>query len=89
MSHNVPPPHPDNVVQWVTVRLHQDGAVSTQGTIGDKKMAIHLLDIARDAIRGQVPEEGKLFIPNRDVEVMPSLPTRDMGNIPIGERGDP
>lgn len=83
------PPQPLDTIQWVTVRLHANGTISTQGTISDKAMAIHLLDQARDAIRRQVPDPGKIVIPGRDVDVMPSLPTRDMGDIPPAERGDP
>lgn len=83
------PPQPEDVVQWVTVRLHASGTISTLGTIGDKAMALHLLDQARDAIKRQVPDPGKIVVPSRDVDVMPSLATRDMGDIPIAQRGDP
>lgn len=83
------PPQPEDVVQWVTVRLHASGTISTLGTIADKAMALHLLDQARDAIKRQVPDPGKIVVPSRDVDVMPSLATRDMGDIPIAQRGDP
>lgn len=83
------PPQPDDVVAFVTVRLHATGWISTEGTIADKKMALHLLDQARDAIRRQVPDDKTIFIPSREVDVVPSIPTRDMGDIPLGERGDP
>lgn len=86
-----PPPQPLDVVAWVTVRLHQNGTISTSGTIGDKKMAVHLLDQARDAVKRQVPEPtpGGLIVPSRDVAVMPSVPTKDMAHIAPHERGDP
>jgi len=87
MSNQPPPPQPLDVVAWVTVRLHTNGAISTQGTIGDKSMALHLLDQASDAIRRQVSDAG-LVIPARDVSVMPSLPTRDIGDMAPNERGD-
>lgn len=85
------PPQPLDVVAWVTVRLHQSGTISTSGTVGDKKMALHLLDQAKDAIKGRVPDPtpAGLVIPGRDVAVMPSVPTRDVGDMAPGERGDP
>lgn len=83
------PPQPQDVIMYVTVRLHQDGAVSTLGHIADKRMALHLLDQARDTIKRQVPDDNAIMIPNRDVGVMPSLPTKDMAHIPRAERGDP
>jgi len=83
-----PPPKPLDCVAWVTVRLHAHGAISTQGTIADKTMALHLLDQARDAIRRQM-SDSPIVVPGRDVSVMPSVATRDMGEIPEAERGDP
>ncbi len=84
------PPQPLDVCAWVTVRLHANGQLSTSGTIGDKRMAIHLLEQAIDAIRRQVPDPEKaIVIPGRDVDVMPSIPTRDIGDMAPTERGDP
>lgn len=80
------PPQPLDVLQWVTVRLHADGAISTAGTVGDKKMALHLLAQARDAINAQVKD---LVIPNRDVDVAPALTTKALGSMKNTERGDP
>jgi hypothetical protein len=82
------PPQPDDVVQWVTIRLHADGAVSTSGTIADKKMALRLLDIARDAVKTQVQEYKSIVVPNREVDIAPVLPVKDMGYIPAHQRGD-
>lgn len=82
------PAQPLDVVQWVSVRLHADGSVSTTGTIGDKKMAMHLLDIARDAIKKQVADNKAIVVPNFEVEVMPSLPVKNLGDIPVHQRGD-
>jgi hypothetical protein len=82
------PEQPLDVVAWVTVRLHTNGMLSTQGTIGDKAMAMHLLDQAKDALRGQ-PDAPRVIVPNRDVDVMPSLPTRDLGDMGAHERGEP
>ena len=83
------PPQPLDTVAFVTVRLHASGAISTSGTIADKAMALHLLDQARDAIKRQVPDAGALIVPSRDVEVMPSLPVREWGDMSAHERGDP
>ena len=80
------PPQPLDVLQWITVRLHANGTISVAGTIGDKKMARHLLDHAKDAINSQVKD---LIIPNRDVEVAPALTTRELGTMLPHERGDP
>lgn len=82
------PPQPDDVVAWITVRCHAGGAVSVQGTIGDPVFAKKLLDHARDAITRQVPEHG-LVIPGRDVNLSPDPRCREMGDIPVHERGDP
>lgn len=84
------PPQPLDVVSWVTVRLHANGTVSTQGTIADKKLALTLLETARQAIERQVPDPEKaIIIPNREVDVRPALPLKEMGIIPANERGDP
>lgn len=80
------PPQPLDVIAWVTVRLHSSGMVSTQGTIGDKPMALHLLEQAKEAISKQ---QSRLIIPGRDVDVSPSVPTRDLGDMPVGDRGEP
>ena len=82
------PEQPLDVVAFVTVRLHQTGAVSTQGTIADKAMALRLLDIARDAIAGRV-SDSPIVVPGRDVGCAPSIPTRDIGEMAPHERGDP
>lgn len=79
------PPQPLDVLQWVTVRLHANGTISTAGTIGDKKMALHLLAQAREAIKSQVKD---LVIPNSEVEVAPTL-GRELGTMRPSERGDP
>lgn len=82
------PPQPLDTIAWVTVRLHSNGMVSTQGTIGDKAMALHLLDQAKDAIRGHVKDE-LIVVPNRDVPQAPRVPTRDLGDMSPSDRGEP
>lgn len=83
-----PPPKPDDCVAWITVRLHAHGAMSIQGTIGDKKLAHQLLDHARDAITRQVPDEHALVVPNRDVAIVPASTLKEIGDIPPNQRGD-
>lgn len=83
------PPQPEDVVQWITIRLHADGMLSTCGTIADKRMALHLLDHARDSIKRSVPEYKALIIPGSEVEIAPVLPVKELGTIPPNLRGDP
>lgn len=83
------PPQPLDVMQWVTVRLHADGTISTCGTIADKKMALHLLDQAREAIKARVPDYKAIVIPGSEVVLAPSFPVRDLGEMPAAHRGDP
>jgi hypothetical protein len=82
------PAQPLDVVAWVTVRLHQSGTISTLGTIADKPMAKHLLETALGAI-GNLPEYRQIIVPGSEVEVSPAFLTRDMGNIPLDQRGVP
>jgi hypothetical protein len=82
------PAQPLDVVAWVTVRLHQSGTVSTTGTIADKRMATHLLQTALGAV-GKLPDYKEIIVPASQVEVGPSFTTRDIGQIPVLERGTP
>lgn len=80
------PPQPKDVIAWVTVRLHDNGMLSTSGTIGDPTMACHLLDQAKEALRRNVRD---VVVPARDVSVAPSIPVRALGSMADHERGDP
>lgn len=82
------PPQDADTVAYLTVRLHATGALSVQGHIADQRMALQLLDHAREAITRQVLGGGKAMIPSRDVEVVPSIPLREMGDMPPNQRGD-
>jgi hypothetical protein len=82
---NHPPPQPKDVIAWVTVRLHDNGMLSTSGTIGDPVMACHLLDQAKEALRRNVKD---VVIPARDVECSPAIPVRALGSMAEHERGD-
>lgn len=83
----VPPQDPD-AVAYITVRLHATGALSVQGHIADKRMALQLLDHARDALTRQVLDGGRVCVPGRDVDVTPSIPLREFGDMPPNQRGD-
>jgi hypothetical protein len=82
------PAQPLDVVQWVTVRLHASGTISTTGTIGDKKMALYLLAQAKDAVTG-LKEYGHVIIPGSEVCLAPVLPVLEMGDIRADQRGCP
>ena len=82
---------PDDTVAMISIRLHAGGAMSIQGNIGDKQLALKMLDHARDAVKAQVRDRSELVIPNRDV-VAPqhaAFPTRERGDMRPEERGDP
>lgn len=83
----VPPQDPDTVA-YITVRLHATGALSVQGHIADKRMAAQLLDHARDALTRQVLDGGRAAIPASDVEVTPTIPLKEFGDMPPNQRGD-
>ena len=82
------PPTQDDTIAFVTIRLHAGGAISVQGHISDKRMALQLLDHARDAITRQV-SDNRIIVPNRDVDVTPSIPLKEFGDIAPDQRGDP
>lgn len=81
-------PQPLDVIRWVTVRLHADGAVSTAGTIGDVPMCLHLLECAKDALTRKDDPNG-LIIPNYHLDTAPNGHIRALGSMREDERGDP
>jgi hypothetical protein len=81
-------PKPLEAVAWVRVALHANGACSVEGTIGDKRLALQLLDVARESVRSHGKEE-LIVVPNREVDVEPKLPLRAVGSMGERERGDP
>lgn len=85
-----PVEHPGDVVAFVTVRLHANGMLTTQGHVGDKAFALKLLENAMDAIRANVADRPALVVPARDVDApqSPDFPTRERGDMAPGERGD-
>jgi hypothetical protein len=78
----------DDVVAWITVRMHAPGTISVSGKIADKRFALRLLDHARDAITRQV-RETPLVIPSRDVDVVEPPGLIETAHIPRDQRGDP
>ena len=66
-------PTPDDVIAYIAITLFGGGQMAVSGNIGDVKMALQMLDGARDAVKNQLKlrtSEG-LMLPNRDVEVVP------------------
>lgn len=67
-------PTPLDRIAYIAISLYGGGAMSISGNIGDKRLALQMLDHARDTIAGQLerhPYSG-LLVPPRDVEVKPS-----------------
>jgi len=57
----------------ISITLFGNGAMQTSGNIADVKLALAMLDHAKDAINNKAKREAKkLIIPSRDVEVKPS-----------------
>jgi hypothetical protein len=66
-------PTTDDRIAYVALSLYGNGAMSISGNIGDKRLALQMLDHARDTILGQLermPHSG-LLVPPRDVSVAP------------------
>jgi len=74
----------DDCVAYVMVQYLSDGSLRTSGHIGDKKLAMALLNNAKEAIsRLSRPEESGLVVPAMDVEAMqhPSYPVKPVGDM--------
>lgn len=54
----------------LTIRLHENGAMSVEGPTADKIFCKKLLDEAWHAINRQ-PKRGELIVPGRDVDSRP------------------
>ena len=84
-------PKPKDAIARVTITKYADGSLSIDGNIGDKRLALKLLEHALDAVRAQVrPEDDKqIVLPNRDV-VVPhhdNYPVNPLGDMPPGDWG--
>ena len=64
-------PDPNDRIAYIALSLFGDGAMSISGNIGDKKLALQMLDHARDTIAAQLRRTSELRIPSSDVEVRP------------------
>ena len=69
----------DKVVARLILDLHDDGALSVSGNIGDKKLALGMLDSARAAVEGQLLSSA-IVVPNCDV-IAPQSPTFPFGPV--------
>ena len=70
---------PLDAVAHINVTLYGDGSMATQGNIADIKLALSMLDHAKDAIRGQFyPKETKLIVPKYDVDIAPTPGTEPL-----------
>jgi hypothetical protein len=79
-------PTPGDVVAYIAITLYGGGQMSVSGNIGDVKLALQMLDHARDAVGNQLKlrtSEG-LFLPNRDVDISPhpAFPLIPHGDVP-------
>lgn len=80
---------PPTEVAFITLRLHDNGAMSIEGNVGDVKLAKGMLESARAAIERQFgkprilePAGAGIVVPSRDV-VAPVNPV-----YPLVARGD-
>lgn len=55
-----------SVVAELVLQLHDTGALSIAGNVGDVRLALSILDAAREAVSRQQPGRG-LVVPARDV----------------------
>lgn len=53
----------------LTIRLHQNGAMSIEGPVHDKEFCRKILEEALATINRQTREKSALVVPGRDVEV--------------------
>lgn len=59
------------VVAEINIRLRRNGAMSIEGSVGDKKFALAMLDNARDAVfRQGLVSMPELIIPEKSVEIL-------------------
>ena len=63
-----------SVVATITIALHDNGAMSIEGNVGDVKLALGMIDSAREAVSHRLgrpsilePHGAGLVLPNRDV----------------------
>lgn len=69
----------NNVVAQITLSLHDNGALSIEGNIGDVNLAVGMIDAAREAVKSRLgrpsilePHGSGLQVPNYDAPVSPN-----------------
>lgn len=82
----MPEPTEGDRIAYIAISLYGNGAMSISGNIGDVKLALQMLDHARDAVKNQLnlrTPEG-LMLPNRDVQITPhpAFPLVPHGDVP-------
>lgn len=65
---------PPSVVATITLTLHDNGSMSIEGNVGDVKLALGMIDSAREAVSHRMgrpsilePHGAGIVLPNRDV----------------------
>lgn len=88
---DVPPVTPLTEVAYITLRLHDNGAMSIEGNIGDVRTAVGMLDSARAAVSAKLgkptilePHGAGIVVPQRDVPVTPNTDIYPL--IAVGDR---
>ncbi len=79
-----------SVVASISIKLHDNGGLSVSGNIGDVKLALQMLDAARDSVKNQLKQRSEIVVPNRDVEATQDsrYPTKPLGDMRPEDRGD-
>ena len=75
-------------IAFISIKLHSNSGVSISGNVGDTKLALQLIDAARDAVKNQLKQRSEIVIPNRDVVAAPNLPVLPRGDMRPEDRGD-
>lgn len=77
----------NNVVAKLTLSLHDNGAMSIEGNVGDVNLAVGMIDAAREAVKARLgrpsilePHGAGLTVPNYEVPVTPNEAVYPLGN---------
>lgn len=89
----MPNPSPLDEVARITVRLYGSGQMGVEGNVGDKQLAITMLEQAIEAVRQRhaKPKDPEFIIPGHDVSAQPneaSFPVNYLGDMKPQDRGD-
>lgn len=90
ISRTIVPPQDPDTVAYITVRMMSSGALRIDGHILDKRMALQLIDHAREVIASRPDPAQPVMVPSRDIDVRPSdyIPLTAYGDMLPHERGD-